>query len=243
MNFVNVLNDLKNSKALDVIKDEDRDKLYDIVTIMGTDEAAILYKDLCYLYICVVNEQIPEQNQLTLLSSNYKSCFIRSLIDVGSLIDKIADAASSISVDIRSKKLESERQQRKSSITDQQENASFSEKWSSFLLASRKKNKLAYELTQKQIQNYEQTWQKIICMEIDILKSKPPIFFHGLQTKNLTIQQKRALIYKLTLVKSANPKYIQERINTLTREVFEYDDIDNSSEANMCSCTSRCTIL
>ena len=242
MNFVNVLNDLKKSKALDVLKDEDRDKLYDIVTNMGADEAAILYRDLCYLYICVVNEQIPEQNKLTLLSSDYKSCFIRSLIDVGSLIDKIADAASSISVDIRSKKLESERKERTKSITDQQVNASFSEKWSSFLVASRKKNKIAYELTQQQIQFPQQTWEKIICMEIDILKSKPPIFFHSLQTKNLTIQEKRALIHKLTLIKSANPKYIQERINTLTREVFEYDDSDNSSEANMCSCRVICTI-
>ena len=79
----------KNSQN---ISEQSREILYGIVAHITTTEAISLSKDLTYLYVCALHDDTPNQQRLEILPVAFEKSFIYSLVDLGTLMDKLSDA-------------------------------------------------------------------------------------------------------------------------------------------------------
>lgn len=247
MSFTDLLENLQKHKRLNVLTDTDRNVLYDFVGTMSSSEASNLYKDLCYLYVCVVNDNAPDKNKLSVLQDTYSNSFIRSMVDIGSLVDKLADA-SYMDSETRKQKWKCKNVQVSQAAREHKQNAVLNAQWSTFLYESRMKNELAYKKfkkknvlkqnkKEKKTKKANKVWNEILEMDNAELKAKSPAFYQMLQTNSLSTDQKRALLHKLAEVFNFLPNFMREKIQILSQEVFA-EELHSTTFKNSCCVVS-----
>ena len=233
------------SNSQNSISEKNRSKIMNLIANMDSNEALILYKDLCYLYICACNDEHPDKSKIEKLTFNYSSSFIKSLVDIGDLMEKLADASYLDQTSRKDKWLEEQKQLEIETLSHKA-NANIMKSWSSFSLSSRIENEKAYMFlrSQKSQINLNETWGEIIMLSIPELQTKPPHFFNTIYTRNLSLLQKRALIHKLKTIQNIIPKSTRNMINELDVQIFNecyQENVDQrSSSCRICSC---CTIM
>tara|TARA_B100000482_G_C12610589_1_gene298860 strand:+ start:353 stop:1150 length:798 start_codon:yes stop_codon:yes gene_type:complete len=220
---------LRVAKSRSGINEKKRKKMCELITNMDSKEASIIYKDLCYLYICACNDEHPDKSKIEKLTLDYSSSFIKSIVDVGDLIEKLADASCLDKSTRRQKWLEEQTKLNLDALSHMK-NANKIKSWSSFSLSSRSENEKAYLLLRSQISQINlppcmkidssQTWGQIIMLSIPELQAKPPHFFHTIHTQGLSLLQKRALTHKLNLIYNIIPTSTRNIINEINVQIF-----------------------
>ena len=249
----------KEYRVKQSISDCQRHKLYHIIiNDLKEEDAKTIYKDLCYIYICTSNEEVPSVENLTLLTHKYDPHFIKSLLDVGNLIDRLADACVMNVADRKRKYSEKDIEQKQKGKIQRQA-SEFNAKWSEYLFKSRAQNLQAYLLVYHKLitQSFPYSdWRNII-VDNDI-KQRPPSYFMNIQTKDLTILEKKALIHKLNAIYQHIPRQTRERLQMLIEDVYnntyintnintidptEIQIIDSIGLNNSCNTGKNCCII
>jgi len=218
------------SKSKNGITEIKRKRIYDVLSNIDSKDALILYKDMCYLYICACNDEQVDNEYVEKLTMDYSPSFIKSIVDVGNIIEKLADA-SCLDQDTRKQKWTEENQKLYHDKISHKENAEIINSWSSFSLSSRTENEKAYTLLRSQVSqinlpptmqvDLSENWGQVIMLNTDALQKKPPHFFHTIHTNKLSILQKRALSHKLKLIQNIIPIEQRNIINQLDMEIFK----------------------
>jgi len=242
MSFQDTLQNVQKY-ANGIIDNETRDLLYEKLCRTTNNEAKQIYKELCYVYICVVNGQEINYKNINILKDiQFNVTFVKSLVDLGSLIDKVSDA-SILSPEQRQKKWQHERDEWNKQKETHAKNSKINEKWSIFLLKSRDQNKKAYEQEYNKIKNPKSNYETVIKYNVNDLQSKTPSFFYTIQTENLTDDAKRALIHKYSLIYNTIPDTSRQMTvkmcqDLFRKEIIKENEIEIKVRKNTC-----CTIM
>jgi hypothetical protein len=164
-------------------------------------------------------------SDLKYLSTNFKPSFIRSLVDVGNLVDRLADI-SSLDRKTRISKWNQETKEHNEKIKNHKVNYESILSYSNFLYKSRQKNEIAYANTQT-VSNTDVNF--IIHGTLEDIIKKPPSFFATISVESLTINEKRALIHKLEMFENVLPVATRKRIPEMLNEIYQSEYGHNSS--------------
>lgn len=218
MKFVQMLTKMhkKNAQHLSEV---DREILYELLAKMTSSDAMLLYADLTYLYVCAVNDEIPIRKNLQVLHGHFETSFIRSLVDIGTVMDKISDAAN-LDCESRVKKWTCEKADAQENVRKHQQHSMRDKRWSRFMIESRDENKVAYEEMLRDGGNKRDPFYEFLAASYEELEAKPPIYYQLITTNHLSIQEKRALLHKYGLVYNLLPSHSRDTMQTLAGEIF-----------------------
>ncbi len=223
------------SKESNFLSEKKRVRLNKEIEKLDSFEASYLYKDLCYLYICMVNDEGINPSELTYLSSSLQPSFIRSLVDVGNLVDKLADI-SLLDSKTRMNKWSRQTEDDHKKKEEQKRNSASASSYSDFLYRSRSKNETAFA----NIQNVtDPDIHFLLHGNIEDVMKKPPIFFTTLKFASLTIEEKRSTIHRLQMIENQLPLSTRKQIPTLLNEIYQVECV---SDVRPTGCCKACCI-
>ena len=192
--------------------------------IQCSDEDKLqLYSELCAIQIAadgvveirpIMFDGLLDWNDISVLKN-----FVNTVISNGHFVDIVAD---SIEMDPSMCKSKWNNQEfvNQRTIALHRRNSDILSAWSQFLFDSRERNLLAYNDVVSRLRDTKREWQQLLSLSPDELKNKDRFFWYGIQTKRLTIEEKRAVWYKLDACRSCSPEIINRRIPELTEEIF-----------------------
>lgn len=230
--LVELCNLLKEEKEISF---RNRQELYAKLQDIDGIVAYKIYKDLCHMYIVVVNDTKIDINQIERLTYLFDESFnankfVRTFIDIGPLMDLLADCCEMNSLK-RIEEWERQSTLRNIEIDEHQQNTNYYSRWSNFLFESRQLNKKAYEEIKTQ-KNGENNWQILLKEDMHYLEQKNPHFWSGLQVKSLTIKEKRAVVFKLSQIYSILPHYTRHLMIVLNEDIFQEENLQKSQSSN-----------
>lgn len=211
---LNVMHDVYLRRG--VVCANDRQTLYKCTLRMKHDEACVLYKDLCSHYVGGSN------HVCTRLTHTYQWQFIRGIVEIGSVMDMLADATymseterlDKFSRQSREFVVQREKQRRDSDVCAT---------WSRFRFESRDANLLAFEHVVRRLSsepNPPAPWQQVILASEDELLRKPPSFFPSVSFHELSLEEKRALAHKYTTVYRILPAATRISFKELLQDIY-----------------------
>ena len=235
MKFNTILENVSKSSTDGIISHTDRSTLYNNLATMTAIEAKIIYEDLCYVYLCVVNETDIDYSKIKLLKNiKFNVSFVRSLLDLGSLIDKLADVTD-LNEHERKAKWKAEKIQWENERHLQKNNANANSKWSKFLFESRERNRRAYDEKVKRLHRKDNSnFAQIIKLSYTELQKQPPTLFFSIQYKHLNNSEKRALLYKYSIIYNLLPDAVRHDIVHVFQDLFK-DEMMKKNSPNCCS--------
>ena len=218
MNVVNYIDKLFSEKS--ALTDLHRTTLYNMIAIISKEDASKLYFDMCYLYMCVTSGDSPNIESMRLMKSIYTKEFVLGIVEVGVLMDRLADSSNIGDLSHRLSKWKAQDDDRIKEHMSHMQNSEINAQWSAFLYYSRFKNKVAFEKINRDIINPVAEWQHVIKMHKQELITKPQTFFASIQQRGLTTEQKRALVYKLSSIYNIIPRSTKLMIEDLLKNIF-----------------------
>lgn len=206
----------------DRLSDADRVVLYNMVALIDNDEAQRVYADIVHMYVQMSHEEPVEPERLRFFDSSFSISFLRSLVDIGTLIDKLSDACILDRTE-RSDKWSQERKCWESVVKHHEKEAAFSAKWSEFLVNSRALNRDAFERTKCSIATPHMDWERILCCDETELVQMPPLFFNNLQVAHLSLDVKRSLVHRFEQIVHVHPKVVRRLLQDLCADIYMSD--------------------
>jgi hypothetical protein len=178
----------------------------------------------------MVNNEHIRNSELVYLPANLKPSMIRSLVDVGNLVDKLADV-SLLDSKTRTHKWSRQTEEDNKNKEEHKRKSAYALSYSEFLYQSRQKNEIAYA----NIQNVSDPDIDFLLRDNleDIIK-KPPTFFTNLRFATLKVEEKRATIHKLQMIENKLPASTRKQIPILLHEVYQLECCADTS-SNSCS--------
>lgn len=197
----------------------DRQLLQAMLGEISEECAFKLYSDISYLYICMATYTPPDKSAMILLDRIYNYRFLQGLVNVGTFMEKLADATST-SPSTRQQKWKYEEDYLDTLRAQHKKNSDWHTKWSQFLFASREINAQAYRTVYDTIDNPKLDWQIVIKSSVQTLSTKPNIFYTNLQLNKLASLEKRAMLHKYSLMYNVLPTATRETMKCVTRDLF-----------------------
>ena len=207
------------------VSEKDRHQLYSTLLVTSCTVAEQLYADIVYLYMCVTSDIVPDASKLNRLSTNMRGNVLRSLVDLGTLIDKLEDTTHLDSRE-RHEKWKYEVAEYCLIAQTHRMNAMDQASWSDFRFKSRELNRIEYESVRSNMivrDGLMQHWQQIIVTPIEELVTRPPLFFAQVTTSDLTVSQKRALVHVYMIIYSRLLHATRGQMHTLEVEIYIHE--------------------
>lgn len=212
------------------ITQKQRTAMEDACTHMSTEEARALYTDLCTIQIAIEEGRTPQDvheikkfidvNDFNLLKRFFHVC-----IDNGQLSERLADCMD-LPMEMRMKKWNIEREKLAQDAKLHRMNSEQIHMWSVYMYESRSENAAAYDRTLRKLARTPpikpREWQELIITSDADLAKKDAFFWYAVQTRRLSIEEKRAVLHKMNKVKNCASDILHKRCSELAEEIF-YD--------------------
>ena len=203
------------------ITQSERDLLHQELVDITSNEAQLLYVDLCAIVDSVETKLQPSLNTLT-FEYTHSNCvnFYQQMMEVGNFVDRVADAMTYTS-EQRQEKWNAEVTLHEQLCKKHKTVSEFFNTWSQFLLSSRQINEHAYQQILLQVPtNPKLEWQIVIASSVVVLQSKPRTWWSGVQITKLSKIEQQALVHKLDICRSFAPEIIDDLRMKLNCAIF-----------------------
>ena len=206
---------------------EARETLVDALRTLSSDVAGVLYADLVKVQICKDGESRAAP-ALTLIDDwidwsqhELVERFHRVMIDRGDLTHRVADCIE-LSPHSRQRKWRSEEASHATRAKLHRERSEAHKAISRFRYEMRKRNEEAYVTVRSRLEreapsDERAAWKTAILWSEDRLGRQPQTFWYGLQIDGRTLEEKRALVHKLTRCQG---DMAAQRANQLTLDLY-----------------------
>ncbi len=230
---------LFEQKSMKIINNDDREEIQKKLLNISSEEALKLYEILCMASLCSYEDtnniakkyNIPFSKWTT---ENDMTRFVNSFINVGPLLDRIADCIEYTPTD-REVLWKGYKERWKTMHDSQLINKQIQEKMSTFNVESRKLNEKAFKIVSNKLIkskiNINLEWQQVINLKNVELNTKTPLFWSHVKVNQLNNLQLRALLYKLYIYQEEYnlPQYGLDLKNKIYYKIVN-NEINNNIE-------------
>ena len=234
----------KNKTSL---SDEWYRDFYNLLRTIRSEEAQILYTDLCKVQLALDGELKPKLHFLESIVNveNLEDLrhFCAIIIDNGKIVDTVADCVE-LAPEARARKWKQEATAWNNDAALHRRYSDLHTKFSAFVLRSREEHAQAYMLVRTNLQQSTladaslSPFEKIILYTPERLGRMDRQFWNEFQLSRLSIPQKKAVCHKLKLCQpfSTCPALIHQHQTALTQSLFvEDEEIGSTMPRCMCA--------